>query len=141
MFILQQCKLFNRKKKKTFTRDEHENNDNNRGSHIEFNVGQSLLNNLQDRFRKFYNVYVNKPLEEINYDIKKLQKITKDEWQILNYIIESFIKSNCIFMDLWNINVIQYCAILAVLEKNSSLKEKHLQPKKQMKPRWLIVHE
>ena len=44
-------------------------------------------------------------------------------------------------MDLWNINVIQYCAILAVLQKNNSLKEKSLQPKKQMKPRWLIVHE
>ena len=33
-------------------------------------------------------------------------------------------------MDLWNINVIQYCAILAVLQKNNSLKEKSLQPKK-----------
>ena len=114
----------------TFTRDEHQNNDNNSGSHFEFNVNQSLLNDLQDRFHKFYNVYINKPLEERNYDIKKLQKITKDEWQILNYTIESFIKSNCIFMDLWNINVIQYCAILAVLQKNNSLKEKNLQPKK-----------
>ena len=59
----------------TFTRDEHQNNDNNNGSYFEFNVDQSLPNDLQDRFRKFYNVYINKPLEERNYDIKKLQKI------------------------------------------------------------------
>ena len=70
-----------------------------------------------------------------------LQKITKDEWQILNYIIESFVQSSCILMDLRNINVTQYCAIIAILEENNSLKEKKLQPKKQMKPRWLIIHE
>ena len=70
-----------------------------------------------------------------------LQKITKDEWQILNYIIESFVQSNCILMDLRNINVTQYCAIIAILEENNSLKEKKLQPKKQMKPRWFIIHE
>ena len=39
----------------TFARDEHQNNDNNNGSHFEFNVDQSLLNDLQDRFYKFYN--------------------------------------------------------------------------------------
>ena len=50
-----------------------------------------------------------------------LQKITKNEWQIINYVIEPFIKSNCILMDLWNINVIQYRAILAILEKSISL--------------------
>ena len=125
----------------TFTRNEHQNNDNNVGSHFELNVDQSLLNNLQDRFHKFYNIYIKKPPKERNYNIKMLEKITKNEWQILNYITESFIKSNCILIDLWNINVIQYCAILAILEKNNSLKEKNLQPKKQMKPRWLIIHE
>ena len=125
----------------TFARDERQNNDNNNGSHFEFNVDQSLLNDLQDRFHKFYNEYIKKLLEERNYDIKMLQKITKDQWQILNYIIESFVKSNCILMDLWTINVTQYCAILAILEKNNSSKEKNLQPKKQMKHRWLIIHE
>ena len=119
----------------TFTRNEHQNNDNNTGSHFELNVDQSLLNDLQDRFHKFYNIYIKKPPEERNYNIKMLEKITKNEWQILNYIIESFIKSNCIPMELWNINVIQYRAILVILEKNNSLKEKKLQPKKQMKPR------
>ena len=44
-------------------------------------------------------------------------------------------------MDLWNINVIHYCAILGKLEKNNSLKEKNLQPKIQMKSRWLIIHQ
>ena len=56
-------------------------------------------------------------------------------------LIESFTKSKCIFMDLWHINVIQYCNILEIIEKNNSLEKKNLQPKKQMKPRWLIVHE
>ena len=44
-------------------------------------------------------------------------------------------------MDLWNINVIHYCAILGTLEKNNTLKEKNLQPKIQMKSRWLIIHQ
>ena len=44
-------------------------------------------------------------------------------------------------MDLRNINVIHYCAILGTLEKNNSLKEKNLQPKIQMKSRWLIIRE
>ena len=82
----------------TFTRDEHQNNDSNSGSHFEFNVDESLLNDLQDRFHKCFNVYIKKPLEERNCDIKMLEKITKNEWQILNYIIESFSKSNCILM-------------------------------------------
>ena len=41
----------------TFTRDKHQNNNNNSGSHFEFNVDQSLFNDLQDRFHKFYNVH------------------------------------------------------------------------------------
>ena len=44
-------------------------------------------------------------------------------------------------MDLRNINVIHHCAILGTLEKNNSLKEKNLQPKIQMKSRWLIIHQ
>ena len=62
----------------TFTRDEHQNNDNNSGSHFEFNVDESSLNDLQDRFHKFFNVYIKKPLEERNYDNKMLQKVTKN---------------------------------------------------------------
>ena len=60
--------------------DEHHKNNNNSWSYFEFNVDQSLLNDFQERFCKFYNVYINKPLEKRNYDIKKLQKSTKDEW-------------------------------------------------------------
>ena len=44
-------------------------------------------------------------------------------------------------MDLWNVNVIQYCAVLTVLDKNNSLKEKNTKADKQIKPRWLEFHE
>ena len=57
--------------------------------------------------------------------IKNLQKITQDEWQIANHVIELFISSNKITTDLWNVNVIQYCAVLTVFEKNDGLKAKN----------------
>ena len=108
----------------TFTRDEHQNNDNNSGSHFEFNVDESLLNDFQDRFHKFFNVYIKKPLEERNYDIKMLQKITKNESQILNYIIESFIKSNYI---LWSMEYYRHpvlCHLSNIREKQQFKGEK-----------------
>ena len=46
------------------------------GSHFDFNIDRSLLNDLQDKFSKFYNEHINKPLEERKYDIKNLQRIT-----------------------------------------------------------------
>ena len=111
------------------------------GSHFDFNIDQSLLNDLQDKFSKFYNEHINKPLEERNYDIKNLQRITQDEWQILNHIIETFISSNKITTDLWNVNVIQYCAVLTILDKNDSVKEENTKADKHTKPRWLDFHE
>ena len=36
-----------------------------------------------------YKDHINKPLEERNYDIKNLQRITHEEWQIANHIIEN----------------------------------------------------
>ena len=111
------------------------------GSHFDFNIDQSLLNDLQDKFSKFYNEHINKPLEERNYDIKNLQRFTQDEWQIANHIIETFISSNKITTDLWNINVIQYCAVLTILEKNDSLNEENTKTGKHTKPRWLDFHE
>ena len=84
------------------------------GSHFEFNIDRSLLNDLQDKFSKFYN------------DIKNLQRITQDEWQIANHIIETFI---------------QYCAVLTVLDKNDSLKEENTKADKHTNPRWLNFHE
>ena len=101
------------------------------GSHFDFNIDQSLLNNIQDKLSKFYNKRIDKPLEERNYDVKNLQTITQDEWQIANYIIEKFI-SNKITTDLWNVNVIQYGVIL---DKNDSLKEENTKPDKHTKPR------
>ena len=123
------------------TESEDHITDEKDGSHFDFNIDQSLLSGLQDKFSKFYNEHINKPLEERYYDIKNLQKITQDEWQIANHIIELFISSNKITTDLWNVNVIQYCAVLTVLDKNNSLKEKNTKANKQTKPRWLDFHE
>ena len=111
------------------------------GSHFDFNIDQSLLNDLQDKFSKFYNEHINKPLEERNYDAKNLQRITQDKCRIANHIIETFISGNKITTDLWNVNVIQCCAVLAVLDKNDSLKEEITKADKHTKPRWLDFHE
>ena len=44
-------------------------------------------------------------------------------------------------MDLWNVNVIQYCAVLTVLDKNNSLKDKITKADKQKNARRLDFHE
>ena len=111
------------------------------GSHFDFDIDQSLLSGLQDKFSKFYDEHNNKPPEERHYDIKNLQKITQDEWQIANHIIELFICSNKITTDLWDVNVIHYCAALIILDKNNSLNEKNTKRTKQTNPRWLDFHE
>ena len=106
------------------------------GSHFDFNIDQSLLNNLQDKFSKFYSEHINKPLEERNYNTKNLRRITQDEWQIANYITETFISRN-----LWNVNVIHYCAVLTVLVKTDCLKEENTKADKHTKLRWLDFHD
>ena len=73
--------------------------------------------------------------------MKNLQKITQDKWQIANHITEIFISSNKITTDLWNVNVIQYCAVLTALNKNDSLNEKNTKANKQTKQRWLNFHK
>ena len=42
---------------------------------------------------------------------------------------------------MWNVNVIQYCVVLTVLDKNNSLMEENTKADKQTKPRWLDFHE
>ena len=59
------------------------------GSYFDFNIDQNLLNDLQDKFSKIYKDHINKPLEGRNYDIKNLQRITHEEWQIANHRIEN----------------------------------------------------
>ena len=44
-------------------------------------------------------------------------------------------------MDLWNVNVIQYCTVLTVLDIIDSVKEENTNADKQTKPRWLDFHE
>ena len=123
------------------TESESHITDEKDGSHFVFHIDQSLLTSLQDKSSKFYNEHINKLLEERHYDIQNLQKITQGEWQIANHVTELFISSNKITTDLWNINVIQYCAVLTVLDKNKSLKEKNNKAEKQTKPRWLDFHQ
>ena len=43
------------------------------GSHFDFNIDQSLLSGLQDKFSKFYNKHIVKSLEERHYDIENLR--------------------------------------------------------------------
>ena len=76
------------------TEFEYHITDKKDGRHCDFNSDQSLLSGLQDNFSKFYNEHINKLLEERHYDVKNLQKIVQDEWQIANHIIELFISSN-----------------------------------------------
>ena len=51
------------------------------------------------------------------------------------------LSSNKIITDLWNVNAIQDCAVLTVLDKKDSLKEENAKADKHTKPRWLDFYE
>ena len=103
-----------------------------------------MLNEFRDKFLRFYNEFIDKSLEDRKCVIKTFKKISKTEWDIINYIIETMIaesnsKDNKIFansdINLWKINVMQYSAFLTLLQRHNQLKENPQTKKK--KPKWL----
>ena len=101
-----------------------------------------MLNEFRDKFLRFYSEFIDKSLEDRKCVIKTFKKISKTEWDIINYIIETMIaesnsKDNKIFansdINLWKINVMQYSAFLTLLQRHNQLKENPQTNKKETK--------
>ena len=83
--------------------------------HIAFNFGQALVKEIRDKFLfQFYNEFIDKSLDHRKYVIKTYKKISKTEWDIINYIIETMLEDSNNDINLWKINVMQYSAVLTL---------------------------
>ena len=103
--------------------------------HIEFNFDQALQNEVRDKLLQFYNEFIDKSIEDRKYVIKTFKKISKTEWDIINYIIETMLAESNDDINLWKINVMQYSAVLTLFCNNVNQLKENPQTKK--KPRWL----
>ena len=92
------------------------------------------MKEIRDKFLQFYNEFIGISLKDWKYVIKTLKKISKTEWDIINYMIETMWVEPNDDINLWKINVIQYSAILTLLQRHNQLNEN---PQTKKKPRWL----
>ena len=61
-------------------------------------------------------------LENINFNTQVIYNINDIELKAINHVITNFIENNLDKMSLWLINVIQYTAIVTILDRNNLLK-------------------
>ena len=87
------------------------------------NFDENLLNDLKLKFLYYHNIYKNLPLRERNFETQVNFNIKEVELQLMNRIIKHFINHQKEIISLWTINVIQYSAIIALLDYNNVLKE------------------
>ena len=87
------------------------------------NFDENLLNDLKLKFLYYHNIYKNLPLRERNFETQVNFNIKEVELQLMNRIIKHFINHQKEIISLWTINVIQYSAIIALLDYNNILKE------------------
>ena len=78
--------------------------------------GENLLNDLKLKFLYYHNIFKNLPLRERNFDTQVNYNIKEVELQLMNCIIKDFISHQKEIISLWTINVIQYSAIVALLD-------------------------
>ena len=87
------------------------------------NFDKNLLSGLKLKFLYYHNIYKNLPLRERNFDTQVNYNIKEVELQLMNCIIKDFINHQKEIISLWKISVIQYSAIIALLDYNNVLKE------------------
>ena len=61
-------------------------------------------------------------LENRNFNTQVIYNINDIELKAINHVITNFIENNLDKMSLWLINVIQYTAIVTILDRNNLLK-------------------
>ena len=98
---------------------------------------ESLLISLKTRLLFYIDKYKELPLEKREYECKVTYAIKEDEWSAINIVIREYIENTNGLVDLWLINVIQYSAIVTLLEKHNQLKVRKKVFKTRDKPSWL----
>ena len=80
------------------------------------NFDENLLNDLKLKFLYYHNIFKNLPLRETNIGTQVNYNIKEVELQLMNCIIKDFINHQKEIISLWTFNVIQYSAIIALLD-------------------------
>ena len=77
-------------------------------------------------------------LENRNFNTHVIYNIKDIELKTINDVITNFIENNLDIMSLWLINVIQYTAIVTILERKNLLKYRKSIAKDKRTPNWQI---
>ena len=77
-------------------------------------------------------------LENRNFNTQVIYNINDIELKAINHVITNFIENNLDKMSLWLINVIQYTAIVTILDRNNLLKYPKNIVKDKRTPNWQI---
>ena len=122
--------------------ENHQENESNiSDTNIHAFDNEVLLNSLRERFSVHVTKYRLLGLKEREYTCYTSHLITNEETEAMNFIVHGFLNDTDEPVDLWLINVVQYSAIITLLERHDQLKErKHFQ-KPRGKPNWQKHHE
>ena len=121
----------------TNTNENHQQNSDTNTTNINVEVfDETLLNPLRERFLVHVAKYRLLELKEREYTCNTSQFIPNEEINAMNVIIHEFLNSMDVQIDLWLINVVQYSAIITLLEKHNQLKERKHVLKPSGKPNW-----
>ena len=115
-----------------------ENNTPNNPVNVDVNVvdDEILLSSLRERFTTHVEKYRTLELRQREYTCNTSRSITNQECNAMNVIIHEFLSNTDEPVDLWLINVLQYSAIVTLLEKHNQLKERKHVLKARGKPNW-----
>ena len=102
------------------------------------NIDQNLLDEITVRFLHYFNVYEIMSLENRNFNTQVIYNIKDIELKVINPVITNLIENNLDKMSLWLINVIQYTAIVTILDRNNLLKYHKNIVKDKRTPNWQI---
>ena len=110
-------------------------------SSVDENTDLILIEEIRNKFIHYVNTYENQTLAQRNFKTQVIYHIKDHEWKALNYVIAEFIDNNSERMNLWLLNVIQYAAIVTILDRYNLLKERKHYARKTETPRWQKIIE
>ena len=105
------------------------------------NIDNELFEKMKCKFLQYFDVYKDRSLAQRNYKTQVCYQIGDDEWDAINGVISTFINENPRNTDLWHLNVIQYCAIVTLLDIRGVLKERKHYARETRTPTWKKVLE
>ena len=103
------------------------------------NFDQELLLKITNTFTEYFYMYENISIQKRTYNVPVYENIDKNEWHIMNYVINRFLQNRST-VDLWTINVVPYAAALKILTTHNKLPTS-LSSKRNKKRNWTSSYD